>query len=156
VTAPDLWWSPTRGAIQKFEDHFLVYGGGTGVWWGTFVPADFPPDAVSLAPVPAVMTGERAGAIKGGTVFEWVKQMVAEYTAEVGSPPPPEIVAHITVAVLREMGWEKQVPAPPAELKPALLALRSEILQDPGLSQREVEDLKGAVLLLIMHLNQPR
>ncbi len=46
-------------------------------------------------------------------------------------------------------------PTEPADagLKPRLLALRQEVLQDPALTRREVEDLKGAVLLLIMHLN---
>lgn len=46
-------------------------------------------------------------------------------------------------------------PAEPVDagLKARLLALRQEVLQDQALTRREVEDLKAAVLLLIMHLN---
>lgn len=105
---PELWWSPTVGLLQKLDGFYRAYGGGTQRWLGTLLAEDFPVDAVPLAPVPAVARGEQAGAIKGGSVFDWVKQMVAEYADEVGSAPPPEIVAHITVAVLREMGWERR------------------------------------------------
>lgn len=45
---PELWWSPTMGAIRKYADHFRVFGGGTGNYWGSFVHADWPADAVQL------------------------------------------------------------------------------------------------------------
>lgn len=116
---PDLWWSPSMARFlsrhQSEDDEHLVW-----IWHGhheslrhylgTGLDSNppLPDDAVQLAPVPAVARGEHAGPIKGGSVIDWVKHMVAEYTDEVGSPPPPEIVAHITVAVLREMGWERR------------------------------------------------
>lgn len=51
--------------------------------------------------------------------------------------------------------WHLSVPRAQrdVDLKARLLALRQEILQDPALTFREVEDLKAAVLLLVMHLN---
>lgn len=50
---PELWWSPTMGAIQNEDSGstlFRVFGGGTGSYWGSFLLADWPADAVQLAP----------------------------------------------------------------------------------------------------------
>lgn len=39
------------------------------------------------------------------------------------------------------------------EFKTQLMVLRTKILDDPKLSDQEREDLKAAILMLIMHVN---
>ncbi|MFB9926030.1 hypothetical protein ACFORO_12375 [Amycolatopsis halotolerans] len=48
---PNLWWSPTLGAILKDPDgSFRVLGGGTTNAWGWFIPAEWPADAERYLP----------------------------------------------------------------------------------------------------------
>ncbi len=51
---PELWWSPSLGAIRKDPDHdgFRVLGGGNTNAWGWFIPAEWPDDAVRLFAIP--------------------------------------------------------------------------------------------------------
>lgn len=39
------------------------------------------------------------------------------------------------------------------EFKNQLMVLRTKVLDDPKLSEREREDLKASILVLIMHVN---